>query len=236
MSPEKQYAKDSLASLRRRIEKLENAPRRFGRTLSISEAIDAALPGGGLPLGCVHEVQGSRLACAAAFAAILAGRILRKGGQAVWVGPERCWHLPGLLPYGLTPEKLVYVWARRAEDQAWAALEALRCRQVGAVLATIRQADLTLCRRWQLAAEESGATAFLLGTKSASAITRWHIHSVRTPRGVELDEACWRVDLAYCRGGQPAQWLTRWRGGQLELLAARPPQRAEAQTQQALAG
>jgi protein ImuA len=196
------------------------------RTVSISQEIDAGLPFRGLPLGCVHEVQNPGLAGGIAFASVLAARIPSSSGQLVYVAPSRSFHPLGLLSYGVRPERWIHISLRDAQDLAWAVLEALRCSQVSAVLALVKTADLTLCRRFQLAAEGSGATGFLLTGAAAklaiaSVITRWRISPIPAPVGATFEEAYWDIELTYCRGGRPGHWSTVWRNGQLEALGRR---------------
>jgi len=204
---------------------------RCTRTISVSWEIDAGLPFHGLPLGCIHEVQSRGLASGIAFASLLAARIPAPGAQMVYVAPDCSFHPLGLLPYGVPPERWINVSVRNPLDLAWTALEALRCPQVSAVLAVMRTVDLTLCRRFQLAAEGSGATGFLLTdvpSKSAiaSVITRWQISPIPAGPNAEFGEPCWAIDLIYCRGGQPGQWTAVWREGRLEpRLPSMPAQR-----------
>lgn len=243
-------APDRIALLRGRIEPLLEIQRRFSRTISVSGEIDAELPYHGLPLGCVHEVCGSSLACETAFASLLSARISAASGQIVYATSDRSVYPLGLLPYGIQLDRWIHVSVRRSQDLAWAVLEALRCPQVSAVLAVMKTADLTLCRRFQLAAEGSGATGFLLdsaasksATSIASVITRWQISSVKAPPGSSFTEPCWEIGLSYCRGGRPGQWTTVWRNGQLELLvspsqatAPKPAQRMQLVYPNTLAG
>ena len=240
-------APDRAALLRARVEPLVSLERRFARTVPVSGAIDAGLPFHGLPLGCVHEFQSPGRACGIAFAALLAGRIPATGGQMVYVAPDAVFHPLGLLPYGIPPERWVHVTVRNSLDLAWTVLEALRCPRVSAVLAAIQRADLTLCRRFQLAAESSGATGFLLTDPAvkpalASVITRWQIVSIPAPAGATFGEPYWAIDLAYCRGGHPARWTAVWKKGRLEPISAsaemavlRPMQRAGLTTAKRLA-
>jgi protein ImuA len=214
---------DVLSQLREKVEALEGAPRRFAHTISVCEAIDQALPGGGLPLGCVHEVKGSP-ANVIAFAGLLSSRIPSKG-TVFYIEPARSLYPLGLLPYGVSQQQWIHVRARRQKDLVWTVLEALRCPQVNAVLAVMQSADLTFSRRLQLAAESSGATGFLFGN-AASAITRWRVSPARS--------SVWSVDLIYCRGGRPGTWQVAWRNSVLEL-ATRPMQR-ELTVETALAG
>lgn len=215
-----------LANLREKVESLEGAPRRFGRTISICDVVDDALGGHGLPLGCIHEVKGNP-ANAIAFAGLLSARIPRTG-SVLCIEPSRSVYPLGLLPYGVDLEQWIHIRARCQKDLVWTVLEALRCPQVNAVLAVMSKADLTFSRRLQLAAESSGATGFLFGNL-ASAITRWRISSIRN--------FGWSLELLYCRGGRPGTWQLAWRNGQLEPIELlRPMQREHVAAAQVLAG
>lgn len=217
---------ERMAHLRGMLEPLLAAHGRFARKVSVAGPIDAALPDGGLPLGCIHQVKGMTLASGITFSSILASRISVNQGRIVYVSPDQTLHPLGLLPFGIAVDRVVHVVAKRPADVAWATLEALRCHQVAAVLALVQSADLTLCRRFQLAAESSGATGFLLTDASAkpttpiaSVITRWQVSAIPAPKTSPFYEPCWEIDLAYCRGGRPASWQMAWRQHQLELLA-----------------
>ena len=203
-------APDAVAQLREQISDLEGAPRRFARKVSVCDLVDDALPGHGLPLGCVHEIKGNP-AGAIAFASLLSARVSQKGA-VFYIAPDRSFYPLGLLPYSVNLRQWIHVRARRPQDLAWTVLEALRCSQVNAVLAVMQSADLTFSRRLQLAAESSGATGFLLGN-AASAITRWRVASVKN--------SGWQLDLLYCRGGRPGSWNVAWRNGRLEVAEAK---------------
>lgn len=221
----------ALSHLRAKIHRLEGMPHRIAHTASICDAVDGALPYNGLPLGCIHEIQGTSLASAIAFASLLSARI-SDTGTILYVAPGRSFFPLGLLPYGVKPDRWIHVSPRRSSDLAWTVLEALRCPQVSAVLAAIQAPDLTFCRRLQLAAESSGATGFLLGS-AASAITRWKVSPVHGSRA--FDEPAWDLELLYCRGGRPGKWRVAWKHGTLEV-PARPVQRVALAPEAALAG
>jgi protein ImuA len=215
--------KHVLADLRDKIDTLEGAPRRLGRTISICGVVDDALPGRGLPLGCIHEIKGNP-ANALTLAGFLSTRIPRQG-SVLFVEPNRTLYALGLLPYGIDPTRWIHIRARKPKDLVWTVLEGLRCPQVTAVLAVMVEADLTFSRRLQLAAESSGATGFLFGNM-ASAVTRWRVTPIRN--------FGWSLELLYCRGGRPGNWHLGWRNGQLIELS-RPMQR-EFAAETALAG
>lgn len=216
-------AQPVLSDLREKIANLDGTSRRSARTVSVCDFIDNALPARGLPLGCIHEIKGN-FASVIAFSGLLCARISRKGA-IVYIAPNRNFYPLGLLPYSVRLEQWVHVCARRPQDLLWTLLETLRCPQVNAVLAVLPpQADLTTCRRLQLAAESSGATGFLIGnslsSSLASAITRWRVAPVRSFSGQAFDQSAWRVDLAYCRGGCPENWKVICSNGRIERLEA----------------
>ncbi|HTO83753.1 MAG TPA: hypothetical protein VMQ73_16040, partial [Methylomirabilota bacterium] len=143
--------------------------------------LDAAL-GGGLPLGCLHEVAGAPGAGAAfGFCAVLLGR-LAAAGPVLWCQPQLDLYAPGLAACGLDPARLLVVTAPRPADRLWALEEGLRCRSLAAVLGELDGLDPTAARRLQLAAETSGVTGFVLhpegGPPAQSvAATRWRVMS-----------------------------------------------------------
>jgi protein ImuA len=225
LAPAREVHAYKVSQLREQIGNLEGAPRRFARTISVCDAIDNALPGHGLPLGCVHEIKGNP-ASVIAFAGLLSARIPRQGA-IFYIESQRSLYPLGLLPYGVNLQQWVHIRARRQRDLVWAVLEALRCPQVNAVLAALQTADLTFSRRLQLAAESSGATGFLFGNM-ASAITRWRISSIRN--------FGWSLELLYCRGGRPGNWKVTWRNGQLEPTELARPMQREIASSKVLAG
>jgi protein ImuA len=216
-------------NLRQQVRCLEQTQRRFSRTVSIADAVDRWMPHGGLPTGCIHEVKGTSLAGALAFSSILSARIAGDHGNILYIAPDRSLHPIGLLPYGVKLDRFLYVSVPRSQDLAWAMMEALRCAQVSAVMTVLDGVDLTASRRLQIAAENSGATGFFLGHASsapiASPLTRWKI-SARGRSGQRFDEPVWMLDLLYCRGGRPGNWMVEWRNQKLHTGAAHQVEQA----------
>src|SRR5512144_2169615 len=180
-----------LASLRARIARIGGAGvERMRETLPLGvAAIDAVLPGGGLPRGCLHEIVAADVGgAAAAFAAVLLAGLAGDGGSVVWCRRDPGLHAtklygPGLAVFGLDLRRLLVVRARREIDVLWAMEEGLRSGAVSAVLGEVAAAPLIALRRLQLAAETGGTTGLLLrpfGAPAAagSATTRWRVASV----------------------------------------------------------
>ncbi|MDA0367633.1 MAG: hypothetical protein O3C65_00650 [Proteobacteria bacterium] len=198
-------------------------PLRFGDAM-----LDSALPWGGLPRAALHEINGT--AAAVGFAAALAGRlaaskpILWCRGSSNETGSV---YGPGLIPFGLDPEQIVFVETRKKQDLLWAMEEGLRSGQPALVIGEIEDVSLVASRRLQLAAEAGGVTAFLLNTvvtkricdiaaatsASSVALTRWIISSKSIADRSQKNAThrpLWRVELAHCRAGVRRSWLVEW--------------------------
>ncbi len=199
------------------------APLRFGDVM-----LDSALPWGGLPQAALHEISGT--AAAVGFAAALAGSIagskpiLWCRGASHETGGV---HGPGIIPFGVDTEQVVFVETRKKQDLLWVMEESLRSGQPALVIGEIDAVSLVASRRLQLAAEAGGVTAFLLktavtkrlcdiaaGTSASSvALTRWVVSSARRTDRTQKNAAPrrqWRVDLAHCRAGVRRSWLVEW--------------------------
>ncbi|HYI68906.1 MAG TPA: hypothetical protein VEX87_04125 [Skermanella sp.] len=219
-----------LAELRGRIRRMEGIGGADGSRflpLGVPE-VDGALPEGGLPLGCLHEIVGesdSFNSVATGFGAAILARISGQHealhqGRMVWITRDDDLYAPGIAAYGLKPERLIVVSARRDSDILWAMEESLRCRSLAAVLGEIGDIDMVASRRLQLAAEASGVTALLLRSAgrrlgATASVTRWGLSAApsRPIDGVPgLGLPRWRTRLLRCRGGQPGEWLLEWRG------------------------
>ena len=128
--------------------------------------IDACLPGGGLPLGCWHEIAGQGMdietaVAAAAFTALLAVPLVERG-EVVWVLRRDDLYAPGLAALGFPAERLIQVCVRD-EAEALAVLEdALGTAGVAVAVGEAESPNLVGGRRLQLACERHGATGFLV--------------------------------------------------------------------------
>jgi len=182
-----------IAALRERIASLERGQRNMAARppMPLGEArIDAALPGGGLAAGALHEVFGGSAGddAAAGFALLLLARFARDGRLVLWCRnraasrrqdlPPISPYAPGLAALGLDPGRLLLVHATRDVDTLWAMEEALRETAFAAVLGEVGEIGLSGGRRLQLAAEAHGVTALLLRPGRAdpaptAAVTRW---------------------------------------------------------------
>jgi protein ImuA len=222
-----------LAELRGRIRRMEGIGGADGtRLLPLGVPVmDQALPDGGLPLGCLHEVIGENdpfNSVATGFSAAILARIAERQGQVIWITRGDDLYAPGIAAYGLKPERLIVVRARHDTDILWAMEESLRCRTLGAVLGEIGDIDMVDSRRLQLAAEASGVTGLLLRSAdrrlgATASVTRWGL-SAAPSRPIDGEPGLglprWRTRLLRCRGGRPGEWLLEWGGGGFTLVDA----------------
>jgi protein ImuA len=220
--------KEHLTALRERIRALERGGAGAADILPFGiPGVDGALPGGGLPLGALHEVMGAGLdeedgAVAATFAAGILGRLShRREAPILWCLAADDLYAPGLAAYGLPPGRLILARCRDDAEILWAMEEGLRCPALAAVLGEIGALAPTAGRRLQLACEGGGVTGFALRrwrnaglaarerAVPSAAVTRWRI-AAAAGRGTDepgLGVPRWRVELLRCRGGAPRSWL-----------------------------
>jgi protein ImuA len=185
-------------------------------------AIDKALPWGGVPQGCLHELTGSPGDNAAhGFAAALLGRLARDAGSLLWCRMKRTGYDngvpygPGLMRFGLVAERIVFVETERTPDALWAMEEGLRAAGLVAVYGEGIALDLTSSRRLQLAAEASGKTALALTKPQkrpsiTAATTRWCVTTLPCGDDTEAIKPRWHIALTRCRGGNSNAWIVDW--------------------------
>jgi protein ImuA len=217
----------NLAELRHRLRVLERHGKIFAMTREAPAAslglpaLDDALPWGGLPRSCLHELSGAPGDAAAhGFAAALLGRLMREPGAVLWCRRKRAGYDngvpygPGLARFGLAAERIVFVEAERTPDVLWAMEEGLRAASLAAVYGEGIALDLTSSRRLQLAAETSGKTALALirpqkRPSTTAATTRWRVTTLPSCGG-DSGRPRWHVALTRCRGGNSNAWIVDW--------------------------
>ncbi len=167
----------------------------------------------------LHEVFAADAGAATAFCALLAGRLARAGNFVLWCEQPRALdagelYAPALRTFGVDPERMLLVRARRDADALWAMEEGLRSRSLAAAVGEVAELSLTAARRLQLAAEAGGAAAIVLRPNRetpspGAAATRWRIgeppartvDAPRQPASPGLGAAQWRARPFRCRGG-----------------------------------
>jgi protein ImuA len=218
---------EGLTALRERVEKLAGGSVGDHGVLQFEvAAIDAALLGGGLARGALHELGGlggdeEDGATAAAFLAGILARLV-PSKPVLWCLSADDLYGPGLAVRGLAPRRIISVRARDDRTVLEAMEEGLKVPALAAVVGEVGALPLTASRRLQLAAANSGVTAFVLrrwrsGTLAASeradpvaAATRWRVSALPS-RPIDdepgIGRLIWHVELTRCRGGVPAHWI-----------------------------
>jgi hypothetical protein len=172
--------------------------------------LDAALPGGGWPLGALIELLpiqegiGELQICIPALQALSAAQ-----RQIVFVRPPHTPYPPALLRARLSLQHILLIDAHSDDDARWAAEQTLRAGAAGAVLLWSDSMDDRHLRRLQLAAETGQALAFLYRTPAV----------LRQPSPAALrivlepEEHGLRADIVKARGGHRAQVRVTVGGG-----------------------
>ena len=194
-------------------------------------ALDEALPWGGLPVACQHEIAGLPGDRGGAFGFAL-GLLVRLGGTApiLWCqradasGETGSVYAPGLTGFGLAAGRVLVVRAQNTAQVLWAMEEGLRSSGLAADVGEVDAVGFAESRRLQLAAEAGGVTALTIvphQTAISGAVTRW---SVASSGGREADRwewaPRWHVALTRARGGAPAAWEVEWNRAQSHFSVA----------------
>jgi protein ImuA len=127
--------------------------------------LDAQLPGGGWPLGALSEVLQAQSGLHEWRLLLPALQTAAQRGPLVLVGAPHLPHLPVLASLGIAPERVLRIEARTPAERLWATEQALRCHELGALLAWLPQVRSEQLRRLQLAAQgrpAAQAAAFVL--------------------------------------------------------------------------
>ena len=219
-----------LVQLRARLAALA-PPARHGLWRFGDPRVDRCLPGGGLPLGALHEIAAEGIeaetgAAAAGFLACLLAGLAppgTKAGEVFWIARAADLHPPGLLPYGFDPACLVQI-ETGSDDATLAAMEAvLRAGIAVAAVGESGRLGRVAARRLQLACLRHGSTGFVLrrwphGRRPAAedahaAVTAWRV--APAPSAAEAGTpgpARWRVELLHARGGHEGAWIMQASG------------------------
>lgn len=124
--------------------------------------LDAALPGGGWPVGALTEILVPRTGVGEL--ALLLPLLARTPAKrwAVCVAPPEPPYAPALAAASVPLERLLFVRADSPAHARWAARQALDSHSCAAVVLWLADADMAALRRLQLAAEESATPLFLI--------------------------------------------------------------------------
>src|SRR5512133_4005469 len=185
-----------------------------GATLASGHGLlDAELPGGGWPVGALCEILQPPGVCQEWR--LLLPALAHRPGPLVLVGPPHEPFGPGLAAQGLDVRRLLWVDAAMPAQRLWAAEQALRCAEVGAVLAWLPQVRTEQLRRLQLAAQTHSKLLFVLRPEAAQSESSPAVLRLLLVRAPSADVApdSLRVQILKRRGAPLARTL---------VLSARP--------------
>jgi protein ImuA len=181
------------------------------------QALDNALPGGGLAVGAIHEVceGGPRPSYAGNAALFSAGILARRDGPVLWCLHSRDLFAPALARVGLHPDRIIFCETWKDAEILPAMEEGLRHPGIAGVVGELDRLPLTVSRRLQLAAESTRTIGLIVRRSGAAmdennaAFSRWRITPAPSPVGDALDmgRARWLVELMRCRGAEPHSWV-----------------------------
>ena len=208
----------ALACLRAQIARIEGEGSRASGILPFGlPELDRRLPGGGLALGCLHEVAGGGSgaldgAAAACFAAGIAARL---PGSVLWCVTLADLFSPGLAQAGLPPDRVIHVEAGDETSVLACMEEGLRHGGLAAVVGEAPRLAMTASRRLHLAARESGTVGIALRRwrrpaeasdfgQPTAAMTRWRVSVLpSSPLPVPgVGRPRWLVELIRARAGE----------------------------------
>ena len=233
-----------ISDLKHRIALLEgNAAKRSGCLAFGIPEIDAALPGGGLAHGAIHEFAGGGAGTVdgAAAALCVAGIAARTRGQVLWCLTRPDLFFPALMQAGLHPDRVIFAEADREQDVLESMEEGLSYGGLGAVVGEIVRLPMVASRRLQLAAEKTGTMGLVVrrwrrqveasdfGQPTAST-TRWRVSVLPSEElpvpGVGRPR--WLLELMRVKAGECAEFIVRACDATGRIhLSARPADRAD---------
>lgn len=183
--------------------------------------VEEGFPNRVFPTGAVHELVSNSPVDAAAtngFMAALLGKLMQSGGLSLWISQKRTLYPPALKFFGIDPDRVIFIDVKNEKDLLWMTEEALKCQALSAVIAEIKDMDLTASRRLQLAVEQSRVTGLLhrmnprnLGNTACAA--RWKISPIASFLEDDMPGMGffrWEVQLLKVRNGEIGHWQIQW--------------------------
>ncbi len=203
--------------------------------------LDAQLPGGGWPVGALSEVLQPMVGLHEWQLVLpaLTQATARRVGAVVVVAPPCEPFGPALRAQGLPAQRLCVVRPDNARAALWAAEQALRCRDVLAVMAWLPQAQAAALRRLQLAAAQQQQLLWVFRPVSAAqqaspALLRLQVQGLALPGDAVLSPGM-QVRILKRRGPPLVQGLDL-PGCHHRLAQALAAQAAQRRAAQGVAG
>jgi len=164
-------------------------------------ALDAEIPEGGWPCGCLIEILQPQPSVQEWRLIGPSLRPLLKGGRAVVaVGPPKPLHLPGLRHLGIEEQQLSWVVANAPSQRLWATEQLLRANAAAAVVTWMPQARPEQLRRLQVLAQACEGLVFICRPLVAR-----HDPSPAPLRVVARPLVDWQIEVQIVKRKGPAQ-------------------------------
>ncbi|APW38343.1 hypothetical protein RD110_15035 [Rhodoferax koreense] len=176
--------------------------------------LDAELPGGGWPAGQLSEVLQAQAGLHEWRLLLPAVRAAAAHGAVVLIGCPHWPNMAALAGHGIPLARMLVVEAERPAERLWAAEQALRCRDLAALLVWLPQARAEQLRRLQF-------------TGQAAHQPRAPLAFVFRPLSAQQDASPAPLRLSLRLDGRPAQaGQGALPGLEIEIFKRRGPQQA----------
>ncbi|MFC3560288.1 ImuA family protein [Pedobacter jamesrossensis] len=193
----------------------------------------ASFPNHIFPTAAIHEFLGTNLEDAAAtggFISALLAPLMRNGGPCLWISTSGKIFPPSLTPFGISPDRIIFIDLQKEKDVLWATEEALKCESLAAVITEIDEISFAQSRRLQLVIEKSRVTSFIIRKhaeklSSTTAVARWKISSLPSEpvEGMPgLGFPRWAVELLKVKNGLTGRWTMEYSSGQFHPIQEEP--------------
>lgn len=187
-----------------------------------------AFPGQQFPLGCLHEFvakNAEEIAATRGFIHVLVSHLLKENNTAVWINSQDDHFPPALSRFNVSPNQLLFIKHQQQKELWWVVEEFLKYKPLTVLIAELDMLDFTASRRFQLAVERSGLTAFIIrtgvnGKNNNTVNARWQLSTLPSLNmdglpGIGFPS--WKVELIKMRHGKTASHDVVWNYGKLLL-------------------
>jgi protein ImuA len=163
--------------------------------------LDAEIPEGGWPCGCLIEVLQAQPSIQEwRLIGPSLRQLLSRGRAVVAIGPPKPLHLPGLRLFGVDEQQLVWIVAEAPSQRLWATEQVLRANAAAAVVTWLPQARPEQLRRLQVLAQSCEGPVFICRPLVAR-----HDPSAARLRLVCRPLADWQLEVKIVKRRGPAQ-------------------------------
>jgi len=191
--------------------------------------VEAVFPNGIFPKAAIHEfiiTLPEHAAACGGFIAGLLNALMQQEGACLWISTSRTLFPPSLKAFGIAPERIIFIDLAREKEVLWVMEEALKCEAISAVIAEVKDINLTASRRLQLAVEKSGVTGLILRNdaqklSTTACVARWQIKPVASKLEDDMPGVGfprWNVALLKVRNGNPGNWEVEWSDGKFQVI------------------